>query len=226
LLQAPATGLDNVKFDAVSESVVVCNAYGHQIAVAEYCIFSMLACAHAVLKNHRESSAGHWCWSGVPSHPRHAEVYGATVCLIGLGRIGRETARRAKALGMHVLACNRTTAATTPDVDELSDLSHIAECVSRADFVIVNCAMTAQTQGIISGGILDRMKKTAFIINVSRGPLIEEAALYHALKSGRIAGAVLDVWYQYPTAEELHPRPSAFPFHELDTVIKTPHISG
>lgn len=226
LVQAPATGLNAIDFSAVPAHVTVCNAYGHEVAIAEYVIFGMLACAHNILPIHREFSQGRWSWGDDGVFPIQQEVHGATVCLVGMGRIGRETAKRAKALGMHVLACNRTTSEIMPGVDELADLSHIAEFAARADFVVVNCALTDETRGIIGGAILRAMKKSAFIINVSRGPLIEEQALFNALQARKIAGAVLDVWYRYPSAQEPHPRPSSFPFHELDNVIMTPHVSG
>jgi phosphoglycerate dehydrogenase-like enzyme len=227
LLQAPAAGLDAVKFDAVPAHVPICNAFGHQIAIAEYCIFAMLACAHDVFALHRELSTGHWRWSGVPAHPQHAEIYGATVCLVGLGRIGLETARRAKAMGMRVIACNRTLKSLMPaEIDEIAGLDALPRFMPRADFVIVNCALTPETTGLVNAGLLRGMKRSAFIINVSRGPIIEEEPLYRALASHQIAGAVLDVWWRYPSADEPHPRPSAFAFHELDNVIMTPHMSG
>jgi phosphoglycerate dehydrogenase-like enzyme len=227
LLQAPATGLNAVDFDAVPAHVPICNAYGHQVAIAEYCILAMLACAHDLLNLHRELARGHWRWSGVPAHPQHEEICGATVCLVGLGRIGIETARRARALGMKVVACNRTVRSPPPpEVDELCGLEQLTQAVARADFVVVNCALTPETTGLVDAAVLGAMKRTAFIINVSRGPIITEEALYQALASRRIAGAVLDVWYRYPSAQEPQPRPSAFPFHELDNVIMTPHMSG
>jgi phosphoglycerate dehydrogenase-like enzyme len=227
LLQAPAAGLDAVRFDAVPAHVAICNAFGHQIAIAEYCLFAMLACAHDVFALHRELSSGHWRWSGRPAHPQHAEIYGATVCLVGFGRIGIETARRAKAMGMRVIACNRTVRAPTPpEVDELAGLDALPSFLPRADFVIVNCALTPETRGLVNADLLRGMKRSAFIINVSRGPIIEEEALYRALATRQIAGAVLDVWWRYPTADDPQPRPSAFAFHELDNVIMTPHMSG
>jgi phosphoglycerate dehydrogenase-like enzyme len=225
LLQAPATGLNRVDLAAVPSNVAVCNSRGHEVAVAEYCILAMLASAHQLLPIHSEFVGGRWFWSGAA--PRmHAEVFGSTVCLVGLGGIGREVARRAKALGMRVIACNRSTDRVYPEVDELAGLSHLQAFVARADFVIVACALTDETTGIINGAVLGAMKKTAFLVNVGRGPLIDEEKLYRALQARQIAGAVLDVWFRYPSADVPHPRPSKFPFHELDNVIMTPHVSG
>lgn len=226
LLQAPATGLNAIRLEAVPPHVAVCNSYGHQIAIAEYNILSMLACAHQLVRIHSDFVKGHWYWSGVPVHPTHSEIYGKTLCLVGLGRIGLETARRAKAMGMQVIACNRTVDKSATDVDEVFALKDIRDCVSRADFVIVNLALTEETRGIVDAPVLKAMKPSAFIINVARGPLIEEAPLYHALKSRQIAGAVLDVWYRYPSPDDLHPAPADFPFQALDNVIVTPHVSG
>jgi phosphoglycerate dehydrogenase-like enzyme len=226
LVQAPATGLNNIDLEAVPAGVPVCNAYGHEVAIAEYVLFGMLACAHNILPIHREFSQGRWSWGDDGIFPVQDEIDGATVCLVGLGKIGIETAKRAKALGMRVLACNRSTHKAVPYVDELADLSHLAAFAARADFVVVNCALTDATRGIVDAKVLRAMKPSAFIINVSRGPLIEEQALFAALSSRQIAGAVLDVWYRYPDAQQKHPRPSAFAFHELDNVIMTPHISG
>lgn len=226
LLQAPSTGINLINLGAIPPYVFVCNAYGHQIAVAEYNVLAMLACAHQMFRVHTEFSKGRWCWSGLPVHPTHAEIYDKTVCIVGLGRIGIETAKRARAFGMHVIACNRTTDSTVAVVDEVAGLSAIADCVARADFVIVACALTDETHNIVNAPVLAAMKSTAFIINVSRSGLIDEADLYHALRTRRIAGAVLDVWYRYPSREDPHPAPSDFPYHDLDNVIMTPHVSG
>lgn len=225
LLQAPSTGINSIRLDRVPPGVVVCNSYGHEIAVAEYGILGMLLCAHDLMRIQAGFRAGKWFWSDEPVPRMHAEVFGKTVCVIGLGRIGRETARRARALGMHVVGCNRTPRAI-PEVHEVFSLDDVASCAARADFVFVTCALTDETRGIVGLDMLQAMKPSAFIINVSRGDLIDEAALYNALQSGRIAGAVLDVWYRYPTRDEPHPRPSKYPFHELQNVVMTPHVSG
>jgi phosphoglycerate dehydrogenase-like enzyme len=226
LLQAASTGINSILLDTVPAGVPVCNAYGHQIAVAEYAILGMLVCARDLLRTHRRFARGKWHESETGVIPTYGEVYGKTVCIIGLGRIGLETAGRAKALRMRVIGCNRTTDRKMPNVDELSDLSGIVACVARADFVVVACALTEETRGIVDSRVLGAMKRTAFIVNVGRGPLIDESHLYEALLTGQIGGAVLDVWYRYPNQENPHPPPSKFPFHELDNVIITPHVSG
>jgi phosphoglycerate dehydrogenase-like enzyme len=226
LMQAPATGVNSIQFDTVPADVPICNSYGHEIAIAEYTVLAMLACAHNIVKIQEEFVRGKWNWKEVAVHPAHSEIYGKTVCLIGLGRIGRETAKRAKALGMYVIGCNRTTGSEIPNVDEIAGLSSIADQVSQADFVVTACALAEETRNIIDRGVLGAMKSSAFIINVGRGLLINEEDLYDALLKRRIAGAVLDAWYRYPTRENSNPAPSALPFYQLNNVILTPHISG
>ena len=112
------------------------------------------------------------------------------------------------------------------DVDQLAGLAAVAECAAEADFVLVACALSDETVNIVDARVLATMKQTAYIINVARGPLISEPDLYRALQSRQIAGAVLDAWYHYPSAQNPHPAPSDFPFSALDNVIMTPHISG
>jgi phosphoglycerate dehydrogenase-like enzyme len=226
LLQAPATGINAIEMNTVPPHVPVCNAYGHEIAIAEYVIWSMLSCTHKLLQAHTSFVDGQWYWSQKEVHPTHAEIYGKKLCIIGLGKIGRETARRAKALGMHVIACNRTVRTAVCDVDQLAGLAAIAECAAEADFVLVACALSSETINIVDARVLAAMKQTAYVINVARGALISEPDLYRALQSHQIAGAVLDAWYHYPSLQNPHPAPSDFPFSELDNVIMTPHISG
>ena len=226
LLQAASTGVNSIRFDLVPAQVSICNSYGHEIAVAEYTVLGMLACAHNIVKLQDEFVRGAWSWGEIAVHPTHSEVFGKTVCIIGLGRIGRETAKRAKALGMHVIGCNRTTERQIPDVDEMADLSNIADRAAQADFVVVACALTDETRHIVDRRVLGAMKNSAFILNVGRGLLINERDLYDALVTRQIGGAVLDAWYRYPTRENPTPPPSDLPFYRLDNVILTPHISG
>jgi phosphoglycerate dehydrogenase-like enzyme len=98
--------------------------------------------------------------------------------------------------------------------------------MGSADTIVNTLPLTAETRGLVGATALAAMRADAVIVNVGRGPVIDEAALYEALKSGRIGGAIIDTWYCYPTAEEPEPLPGRFPFHELDNVVMTPHMSG
>ena len=228
LLQVPATGLNSISLAAVPAAAAVCNAFGHQIAVAEYVMLGMLACVRDLLAVRQRFVLGNWHTgaSATDGPPTYGEVHGRTLCIVGLGRIGTEIAIRAKALGMRVIGCNRTLERSSPYLEEVRPLAHIADLATRADFLVLACALTEETRGIVDRRVLAALPPTAFLINVGRGPLVAEEDLYLALKSRRIAGAVLDVWYRYPDQSDPHPPPSKFPFNELDNVIMTPHVSG
>ena len=98
--------------------------------------------------------------------------------------------------------------------------------LAEADFVVPCCPLAPETTHLIGATQLLRMKPTAFLINISRGKVLDEEAVYHALRDSRIAGAAIDVWYQYPAEETGRVLPSRFPFHELDNVFLSPHNSG
>jgi phosphoglycerate dehydrogenase-like enzyme len=111
-------------------------------------------------------------------------------------------------------------------VSWLGGPERLDEFLGRSDFVVIACSLTAETHGLIDRARLARMKPTAVLINVSRGSIVVEDALYQALRSKVIGGAVIDAWYQYPTRDDLTIRPSRYPFHELDNVYMTPHSSA
>jgi phosphoglycerate dehydrogenase-like enzyme len=225
LLQAPLTGTDAIEAAALPAGVTVCNAYGHEPAVAEYAIMAMLMWRLRIAEITAAFRAGSWSWSPIVGGQRHGELGGQTVGIVGLGHIGREIARRATALGCRVLAANRTPRDTPPGVERLYAFADLNRMLAESDIVVLSCALTEETQGLIDARRLKAMRPEAFLINVARGPVAEEEALYEALRDRRIGGAALDTWWNYPTAAEPERRPSRFPFHELPNVLMTPHCS-
>jgi phosphoglycerate dehydrogenase-like enzyme len=225
LVQAPLTGIDQIDLAALPAGVTLCNAYGHEPAVAEYAIMTMLVWRHRLLDIAEAFRAGSWRWSPVVGGPRHGELGGQTVGIVGLGHIGREIARRATALGCHVLAANRTARERPEGVERLFPLDELDAMLAQSDVVVLACALTPETKGLIDARRLAAMPKHAFLINVARGAIADEDALYAALRDGHIGGAALDTWWQYPTAEEPERRPSRHPFDKLPNVVMTPHCS-
>lgn len=226
LLQAPGAGLDRIVIDTVPPRAAICNAFGHPIPIAEYCILSMLVNAHQLFQIDKKFRAGDWIWSKAEKFPTHNEIYGKTVCVIGLGQIGTEVSKLSRALGMRVIGCSRTLKNTNPDLYESGTYADLKKFIPKSDFIVVACPLSQQTRGMIDARLLNLTKPSLILINVSRGPVVVEHDLYLALKCGKIAAAVLDAWYQYPNKDDLQPRPSQYPFHELDNVIMTPHISA
>ena len=207
-------GLDGVdRVAAESRGVAVRNVPGANAqSVAELGLFLMLALArrqplHAATRAAR-----------LVGDPPGSELAGKTLGIVGLGATGRALARVAKAFGMDVLATRRTPS-EEPDVSWVGGPQDLDALLARADFVSLHVPSTPETHGLIDATRLARMKPTAFLVNLGRGELVDKAALLDALRSKRIAGAGLDVYWEEP------PDPDDELFR-LDTVVATPHIGG
>lgn len=158
-------------------------------------------------------------WEPIQDAAVPAELRGQTLLVFGLGAIGREIARLARALGMRVVGVRRSPLAPDDPVDELHAPSRLHELLPRADWIALACALTDETRGVISAEALARLPRGARVLNVARGGVVDEPALIAALRAGQIGGAYLDVF-----AEE--PLPSESPLWTLPNVIVTPHNSS
>ncbi len=227
LVQSVATGVELFDLDAMPKGVAVCNAFGHETAIAEYVVMAMLALHHRLFEIAGEFRAhGSWRSSWVQGGVPHGEVRGTTLGIVGYGRVGREVARRAAPFGLRILAANRTPREADPWVERLYPLAELDRMLPVCDTVALCTALGPETTGLIDARRLALMKPTAFLINIARGAVIDEDAIYAALRDRTIGGAALDVWWQYPTPAEPNRRGSRHPFHELPNVIVTPHNSG
>jgi phosphoglycerate dehydrogenase-like enzyme len=227
LLQSVAAGLDLLDIQAVPKDVTICNVFGHEPAIAEYVIMTMLVLTHRLFEAVTTFRAGSWAASpqfggGAP----HREVFGRTIGIVGYGRIGREAAKRAAGLKCRVLAANRSPIADPGPTDTVFPLADLDRMLPLCDTVLISCGLAPETKGLIDARRLALMKPDALLINVARAAIVDEDALYAALKDGRLGGAALDVWWQYPAHSEPHRRPSRRPFHELPNVLITPHSSS
>ncbi|HEY8872021.1 MAG TPA: 2-hydroxyacid dehydrogenase [Stellaceae bacterium] len=226
LLQAPVGGTDMIALAALPPGVTVCNAYGHEAAIAEYIVMAMLVWSHRYFDIATTFRGGSWRDSGVTNGPLHRELGGQTVGIVGLGHIGRETAVRAAALGCRVLGANRTAGAPPPGVDRVFALTELDAMLPLCDAVALCVGLAPETKGLMDRRRLGLMKRDALLINVGRGPVADEDALFHALRDGKIGGAALDAWWRYPTPDQPDIRPSRHPFHQLPNVVMTPHCSA
>ena len=228
LVQVPGAGLDRIDRSALRPGVRLANAYGHEAGIAEYILGAMLALTRAFGRLDAKLRQGLWesQWAvGTPTPPLWPELAGKTLGILGFGHIGEALARRARAFDMQVLAIRRQAQEAPDGVTFVGGLERLDEVLQRADHLAVTLSLSAATHHLLDDRRLRLMKPTAFLINVARAEIIDEAALYQALAAGRLAGAALDVWYRYPTTGQ-PTLPAAHPFHELDNVIMTPHISG
>ncbi|MCS6801000.1 MAG: D-2-hydroxyacid dehydrogenase [Chloroflexota bacterium] len=215
-IQIPWAGLDQVAAAGVFErGIVVTNAKGLNARyVAEWALAAILAFAKNLPRYIRQQPAK--CWDRHPA----LSLEEITVGIVGLGTIGSELARRAQALGMRVIAIRRSgPAAPPPGVAWLGGPADLDRLLAEADVVVLTAPHTAETRGLIGARQLQTMKRSAYLVNVARGALVDEEALAAALREGVIAGAALDVF-------QTEPLPPSSPLWDLDNVILTPHVSG
>ena len=226
LVHIPASGFDGIDFEAVPAKIPVCNAFEHDIGIADHVMAAVLQFAIDLPGRDQRFRSGDWTGSANKGGPGRPELGDQTLVTIGYGSIGRAVAKRAQAFGIKVVAVTRTPRALDPAPAAIVGFDRLHEALGRADYVLVACPLSEQTRGLIDSHAFAAMKPDAVLINVARGPIVDEQALFEALQARRIKGAAIDVWYRYPSPDEPHPRPSSFPFHELDNVIMTPHSSG
>jgi phosphoglycerate dehydrogenase-like enzyme len=201
------------------ERVVLTNNSGaYDVPIAEHVIAMIFAAAKRVPEHLAAQQRHEW-----QRETPHAEVRAATLVILGMGSIGSELARLASGVGMRVIGVRRDASRRDPntpeDVDRIVSTDRFAEVVPEADYLAVTAALTPQTRGLVSAEILRALKPTAWIINIARGPIVDEAALAAALQEKRIGGAALDVF-------ETEPLPAASPLWSLDNAILTPHVSN
>ena len=221
-----AAGYDAVDFACLAPGAKACNCHGHERPIAEYVIAGMLSHRVPLIDADRRLRKGDWAYRAGPIDNLHDELTGGTVALIGYGHISQEIARMAKTFDMKVYVANRSPVETGGLVDAYWPIDDLAGVLGKADFVVSALPLSDSTAGLIDAGAFAQMKSNAVLFNVGRGGVVEEKALFEALRDKTIAGAVIDTWYIYPSAENGSPHPSGYPIHELDNVIITPHMSG
>jgi len=226
LFHVPGAGYDAVDLEAIPDSAVVCNCFGHEQAIAEYVMVALLDRHVPLADADRHLRRGIWTYTSGSPDRVHGELAEKTIGLLGFGHIGKAIAVRAKAFEMKVHVANRSPVPVSSLVDRSFGLNELGAFWSSADFFVVSVPSNADTVGMVNGESFAAMRASAVILNVGRGPTIDERSLYEALKNRRIGGAVIDTWYSYPSPGSATTLPSKFPFHELANVVMTPHMSG
>jgi D-3-phosphoglycerate dehydrogenase / 2-oxoglutarate reductase len=209
-------GVDNVDLDAATEAgVLVMNTPGgNAISVAEHTLALMLAMARHIPQANASTRAGKWEKKKFLGN----ELRGKTLGVIGLGSIGREVVKRARAFEMRVVAHDPYV--TSKIAQDLGvELVGTAELYGASDYISLHVAATPETQGMLSYDAFARMKDGVRIVNCARGELVDETALAHALASGKVAHAALDVFATEPV-------PAGYPLFTSEAVMATPHIGG
>ena len=220
-IQSVGAGFDQFPLDELSRrGIVLANAAGvNQNAVAEHAMSLMLG-----LNRHihigRDNQNTH-TWRGMLGDltRREDELIGKTMLIVGMGAIGSRLARFAKAFDMKVVATKRDPSTVAGPADQVVTPEKLGDLVPEADIVVLTCPLTPEMTNIVDAGVLDAMKETAYLINVARGQCVDEPELLKALKSGSIAGAGIDHFWDDPLGEESE-------FWGLENVVITPHTGG
>lgn len=209
-------GVDNIDVAAATErGVAVLNApAGNTISAAELAFALLLALVRSVPRADASMRAGEWDRKNFTG----TELFGKTLSLIGAGRIGSEVARRARAFGMRVTAYDPFLTRERAQALDM-DLTTLTDALQRADVISLHVPLTDATAHLIGAAELELVKPTAYLINAARGGVVDEAALYDALASGRLAGAAIDVYEQEPL-------PADHPLRTLKNIVLTPHLGA
>jgi phosphoglycerate dehydrogenase-like enzyme len=222
LLHVPGAGLDGIDLPTLPAAAMVCNVFEHEIPIGEFVVAAMLEWEIRLCEMRRSFSPE--TWSDIyRNRIPHGELYGKTLGILGFGRIGRAIAQRAHGFGLRILAVDAHTITGADLADEVMPPENLGAMLRGADYVAIACPLTDETRGLIGPTELGSMKRDAVLINISRAEIVKEEALFAALTGRTIGGAVLDVWYGYPTGADDQVEPSRLPFHALPNAICTPH---
>jgi phosphoglycerate dehydrogenase-like enzyme len=225
-VQSPAVGVGSLMFpELLASPVVLTSARGIRArAIAEHVIGVTIALARRLPAAMRAQAAHHWAQNeleGPTSGVRSLD--GLRMGIVGLGSIGREIVNLALPFGIRVSGIRRRTsgtpAPTIAGVDDVLSPERLPELLEKSDVVVLAVPHTPETKQLIGRHEIDRMKRGAFLVNIARGKLIDDAAVADALRDGRLGGAALDVFTREPLE-------ASSPYWDLPNVIVTPHTSG
>jgi phosphoglycerate dehydrogenase-like enzyme len=222
LVHSSGAGVDGIDRASLPPGCKVCNVYGHEHALAETVFMDMLILQKNLFKLHSGLRKGDWS----PELGNLLELRKRNLLVLGLGHAGAEIVRWGQFMDMNVTALTRSPSkerAAKAGLSTLGSLSELGSHLGWADFIVVAIPASKDTVDLIGEKEFNQMKSTAFLINVGRAKVVNEEVLYNALRTRRIAGAGLDVWYQYPEGDSDKAFPSRFPIHELENVVMTPH---
>jgi D-2-hydroxyacid dehydrogenase (NADP+) len=221
-IHSTAAGVAQLMYPELRDSgIVVTNPSGiFSVPMAEHTIGLLLALARNFPDSVRQQDRAHWSQQELWDKPQHlTELNGLVLLIVGFGSIGREVAKRAKALEMRVWGVTRSGKGDPAYAEKIFAAKQLHEALPNADYVLIAAPETAETKHLIGAAQIAKMKRGARLINVGRGSLLDEAALIHALESGALGGAALDV-------AEMEPLPAKSPLWKAPNLMITPHTSG
>lgn len=229
LIQVPWAGVENLDFPLLRNyDIPVCNSHSNAIAVAEYAVGLLLGIAKKIPYHDNLLRSGDW--NRIKKQEKNSEIQyssyvsNKTIGFIGYGNIGKNIAKLMKGFNPKIMAIVSDKTRKYDEVDFIGDATDINYVLENSDYIIVATALTEETRGMLNKENLIKMKKTSYIINISRGRIIDEEALYYVLENRLIAGAGIDTWYNYPKESLDITYPSKkYDFHKLSNIIISPH---
>lgn len=228
LVHVAGAGVDGIDVAGLAPGTIVANTFHHEDSIAEYVLAATILLRRGFLAQDSALRRDEWA---SPAHdpqvPWGDSLGAATIGFVGFGHIGARAWARFRAFGARGVAVTRRgdVDAAAQGLEWSGATDDLGTLLDRADVVVVSTPLTPETTGMIGVAELARMKRSAVLVNVGRGALVEEKAVFEALRDGDIAGAALDVWYSYP-AGGTRAAPSELPFRDLPNVLMTPHSSG
>jgi len=225
LFHAPAAGVDAIDTALLPAGARLCNCFGHEAAIAEYVIAALLQRHVPLGKADADLRRQRWTYQSGRAGALRSELGEQTLGLLGFGHIAQAILARAHAFGMRVVVANRSPVMDAR-VAQVFGLDALPVFMAAVDAVVVALPLTASTTGIVDARALAAMRPDAVIVNVGRGAVIDEQALFDALAQRRIGGAIIDTWYAYPSPQQPECAPSRLDFAALANVVMTPHMSG
>ena len=227
LLHLPGAGYDGIDFSKISKNTKVCNVYGHEIPIAEYCIANMLSWEINLINKANNFKKLNWTDSLIFGAMPHGELYRKKVGILGYGKIGKEISKKLSCFDCTVTAFTRRKVRKNKYLSGSYLSLDLKKYINSLDYLIIACTLNSSTENLIDRDILSAMKETAVLINVARGEIINEKDLYDALKFKYIGGAIVDTWYKYPNTSRLKKfNPSKYDLHKFKNIVMTPHVSA
>jgi phosphoglycerate dehydrogenase-like enzyme len=223
----PMTGLNHLPAALLaSRGVRAFNVHGNAEAVAQCAVAMTLAFYGRVIEYHDDLRQARWhgFWVGKGAEDEWSSIWGRPCAVFGVGAIGQAIARILKAFDCPVVGYRRRSALPAPAPFDRIE-ADLGRAVAEAELLFVTLPLTPATTGLFTRELL-LSARGKFLVNVGRGPVVDEEGLYLALRDGVLKGAAIDTWYAYPQGGAVSGAPSRFPIHELPNVVLSPHVAG
>ena len=227
IIFVPFVGINHLPLALIRDKGVrLCNSHGNDRFVAEKIIGLLLAFYSRIVEFHKdlEKEIWHGFWAGGGEEDAWETLYRKKITILGTGAVGKQTAKMLSLFDADITGWKRSPVSQVPEGFNRITLS-LEEAVSGAEILIITVPLTDETRGLVNKKVISLMKG-GVLLNMARGPVVDEEALYNSLKDGTLRGACIDVWYTYPESGSKIRAPGNFPFHKLPNVILSPHVGG